>query len=94
VSAKNSLEQRRRQIQYIAYLVFGILTLYLLFGFFSSGDVSTKHGPISEDSKVAIVTVLDESSMSNEYMSKIRKNRDDYAARHGIQHHNFGKGRY
>lgn len=91
VSARNSLEQRRRQIQYIAYLVLGVLTLYLLLSFFSSGGLSTKHGPISEDSTVAIVTVLDESSMSNEYMSMIRKNRDDYAARHGRGRHNCEK---
>lgn len=84
VSAKNSQQQRRRQIQYIGYLVFGILTLYLLYSVLSAGDVPTQHGPISRDSTVAIVTVLDESSMSNEYTSMIKKNRDDYADRHGM----------
>jgi len=82
-SARNSLERRRRQVQYIGCLVFGILTLYLLFSLFSSRDTPAQHGPISEDSTVALVTVLDESSMSDEYMSMIRKNRDDYASRHG-----------
>jgi len=84
VSAKNSLEQRRRQIQYFGYLVCGILTLYLLYSVFSAGDVPTQHGPISEDSTVAIVTVFDESSMKDEYMTMVRKNRDDYAERHGM----------
>ena len=84
-SAKNALERRRKQIQYLGYLVSGLLTLYLLFSFFSSGDVTSQHGPIAEDSTVLLVTVLDESSMSNEYMSMIKKNRDDYASRHGMQ---------
>jgi len=84
VSAKNFQEQRRRQIQYFGYLVCGILTLYLLYSVLSSGDVPTQHGPISEDSTVAIVTMFDESSMKDEYMSMIRKNRDDYAKRHGM----------
>ena len=83
VSAKNSSERRRRQVQYLGYLVFGVLTLYLIVSFFTSGNTPTQHGPIAEDASVLLVTVLDEDSMTEEYISIIKTNRDDYARRHG-----------
>lgn len=85
VSAQNVFSQRRRQIQYLASVVFALLTIYLLFSFFSSGGPLVDDGTISKDRSVLIVTVLDESSMSEEYISMIKKNRDDYASRHGKQ---------
>lgn len=83
VSALNTSSQRRRQIQYLAYFVFGILTIYLVFNFFSLDAAAGQDGNISEDASVVIVTVFDESSMNEEYISMIKKNRDDYASRHG-----------
>lgn len=83
VSALNTSSQRRRQIQYLAYVLFGVLTIYLLFSFFSSDVVAAQDGTISEEASVVIATVLDESRMSDEYISMIKKNREDYASRHG-----------
>lgn len=84
VSAKNSSDQRRKQIQYGSSVLFVVLTLYLLYGFFTSDGVSNPDDPIPKDSSVVIVTVLDEPSMSDEYMAIIKENRNDYAARHGM----------
>lgn len=85
VSAKNASEHRRRQTQYLAYLVLGILTIYLLFSAFGPSTTPGQHGPIDKESSVVIVTVLDEARMSNEYISMIKTNRDDYAKRHGYK---------
>lgn len=83
VSAKNSSEKRRKQVLYLGYLVFGILTIYLVVNVFSSDNVPIQNGPIQRDSSVLIVSVLDEKTMSDKYISVIKENRDDYAARHG-----------
>ncbi|KAK5101808.1 putative alpha-1,6-mannosyltransferase mnn11 [Lithohypha guttulata] len=85
VSAKNYSEKRRRQIQYLAYLIFAVLTLYLVAAFFTGEYVRSQDGTISPGASVVIVTVLDEVSMSKDYISVIKENRDDYARRHGYQ---------
>lgn len=83
VSAQNASSQRRKQVQYLAYVIFGLLTIYLLVGLFSNTALPAQHGPIREDATVLIVTVLDESRMSSEYITMVKNNRDDYASRHG-----------
>jgi len=83
VNSKNSVDQRRKQIQYLGYLVFGILTLYLVVKTFSAEAVPEQNALVDKDASVLIVTVLDEATMSKEYISMIKTTRDDYAARHG-----------
>lgn len=85
VNAINSADQRRKQVQYLGYLVFGVLTIYLLFSTFFSDSIPEQNASVDEDASVLIVTVLDEATMSEEYISMIKANRDDYAARHGEQ---------
>jgi len=77
------VDQRRKQIQYLGYLVFGILTLYLVVKTFSAEAVPEQNALVDKDASVLIVTVLDEATMSKEYISMIKTTRDDYAARHG-----------
>lgn len=83
VPAQSSSSHRRKQIQHLGYVVFGILTIYLIFNVFWSNALSSQLGVIAEDASVLIVTVLDEATMTEEYISMIKKNRDDYASRHG-----------
>ena len=83
VSAKTSSDRRRRQIQLLSYVVLGALTVYLLFSFFASDGVPDPNDPIPKDSSVVIVTLMDEPSMSDEYIAIIKENRNDYARRHG-----------
>ena len=83
VSARNVNNRRRKQLQYLSYLVLGVLTVVLCFKYLAGLHNTTQHGPVDKDSTVVIVTVLDHAKMSDEYISMVKKNRDDYAARHG-----------
>ena len=81
-------QRRRKQIQLLAYVVLGSLTLFLLVRFFLSFSSSDEHdnGPSSIEGPqdIVIVTVFDNATMSEDYMQMIRANRDHYAARFGI----------
>lgn len=83
VNAQNSASLRRRQIQYLGYLAFGILTIYLLATTFLSDSVPEQSAVVDENASVLIVTVLDEDLMNDNYISMIKSNRDEYAQRHG-----------
>ena len=76
---------RRRQLQLLGYAVLGILTIYLLYSWLrGSASPGANNGEIEADPDVVIVTVFDEKFMSKEYISMIKANREDYAARHGM----------
>lgn len=85
VSARDVSSQRRRLFKLLTSLLAGLLTIYLILSVVYSGEVSVGSGSIKTDASVLIVTVLDESRMSDEYVSMIKKNRNDYASRHGEQ---------
>jgi mannan polymerase II complex MNN11 subunit len=80
-------QRRRKQIQFLAYAVLGLLTLYLVIKAFLSfrtadgqdNNASSIEGP----QDIVIVTVFDHATMSEDYMGIIKANRGDYAARHG-----------
>lgn len=84
VSAQNASSQRRRLFTSLASFLAGLVTIYLIFSISYLGDTSVSDGAIKKDASVVIVTVLDDS-LSEEYVSLIKKNRDDYASRHGEQ---------
>lgn len=73
---------RRRQQLLGGLLVFTVLTLYLLVSWIRSPGNYRDHAPAGSPD-VVIVTVFDTASMSEEYISKIKENREDYAQRHG-----------
>ena len=73
---------RQQQLRLVGYIVCGILTIYLLFHYVSFSDALVESAPPGT-APVVIVTVLDEQHMSDEYIKKIRTNREDYAARQG-----------
>lgn len=83
VSGQNVFSQRRRLLNFLASLLAGVLTIYLLFSIVYSGNAPIGGGAIGKDASVLIVTVLDESRMSADYISMIKKNRDEYASKHG-----------
>jgi mannan polymerase II complex MNN11 subunit len=89
VHAKLSANARRRTLQVASYAVLGVLTLYLIFHYLSHSSKRPLKKPdsIPPNQEITIVTVLDESSMSDSYISMIRRNRDDYARRH--DYHTF-----
>ena len=80
-------QRRRKQIQLLAYLVLGLLTLYLVYEFLLPFTVRHGHendaGAIEGPQDVVIVTVFDNATMGEDYMKIVRANRVDYAARHG-----------
>jgi hypothetical protein len=89
-AARNSSDRRRKLYQLGSYVVFGILTIYLIFHYvFSSrraGEEEIESIPPGTP-PVVIVTVLDEEHMSPNYIKKIKTNREDYASRHGNPPH-------
>lgn len=52
----------------------------------SASNVPTTVSEVSvtpDNSKVVIVTVLDEDTYGSEYTQRVKENREDYAKRHG-----------
>ncbi|KIW96304.1 uncharacterized protein Z519_03373 [Cladophialophora bantiana CBS 173.52] len=82
-------QRRRKQIQLGAYLVLGILTLYLVARFVLSLGLTGVHDDgataIEGPQDIVIVTVFDNETMSEDYMRIVKTNRDDYARRHGYR---------
>ena len=71
---------RRKQLQLGATIACGALVLiYLLYRLYF--DPAEKAPPGTPD--VVIVTLLDQDHMSEDYISKIKENRQDYEDRHG-----------
>jgi hypothetical protein len=74
---------RQQQVRFAGYVVCGLLTLYLFLHYVPlssplAASVSSGTPP------VVIVTVFDEQQMSEEYISNIKANREDYALRQGL----------
>ncbi|EER23594.1 galactosyl transferase GMA12/MNN10 family protein [Coccidioides posadasii C735 delta SOWgp] len=73
---------RRRQLKSVAVLGFIIISVFFFIShIFSSGDSSTT--TVASGPKVVLVTVLDEQSLSDKYIQRIKQNREDYVKRHG-----------
>ena len=91
-AAARTLQNRRRsQAQAVTVIVLGLLSLWLLLHLTVFGAprwrpqaVETSH---DEQINVVILTVLDRALMSDEYIRKIKHNRDHYASRHGKRVH-------
>ena len=73
---------RQQQSKLLGYVVCGLLTIYLLFPYFSLSEILVDSLPPGTP-RVVIVTVFEEQHMSETYIQKIKANREDYAARHG-----------
>lgn len=73
---------KQQQLRLLGYIVCGFLSTYLLFHYVRFSDISADQIP-SGTPPVVIVTVFDEQRMSEEYIQRIKANREDYAARHG-----------
>lgn len=64
-----------------AILGFAVISLFFLFSYLhSSSIISTIPAGTSG---IVIVTVLDRAALSEKYIHRIKKNREDYAKRHG-----------
>ncbi len=73
---------RQQQLRLVGYIGCSILIIYLLFRYVSFSDALVESTPPGTP-PVVIVTVFDEQHMSDEYITNIRANREDYAARQG-----------
>lgn len=73
---------RQHQLRILGYVIFGILGVYLLFHYVAASSAIEEFVP-SSTPPVVIVTVFDEQRMSEDYIHKIKANREDYAVRHG-----------
>ncbi|KAH0565916.1 hypothetical protein GP486_000696 [Trichoglossum hirsutum] len=71
---------RRRRLQFIAILACGTFAILVLFSRIFS---SSSRRPPSGTAEVVLVTTIDDQGFSKEYIEKIKKNRLDYAERHG-----------
>lgn len=72
---------RRKNLQF--GILIGCATLALLYlasQFFSDSPATIPPGT----PEIVIVTLIDPDSMSQEYISKIKENREHYAAKHGL----------
>lgn len=79
--------KRRRQLQLLGYIVLGLLTFYLTLSFCFSGwseDAEDGSAVIEGHQDVVLVTIFDSKTMSDDYMKIVKVNREDYAARHGM----------
>ena len=78
---------RRRHLRICGIFSFLAIAILLLlsYGFSSTDTPAPKDGP-----KVVIVTVLDEDRFSDQYIQRIKANREDYVARHGTLRDIFG----
>ena len=88
VHAQSAANARRRVLRLLSYAIGGILSVYLVFHYvftlssgLSSKNISTEIPPNQD---ILLVTVLDDS-LSDNYVSMIRRNRDDYAQRHNYK---------
>ncbi|KAL2005719.1 hypothetical protein VTN00DRAFT_10212 [Thermoascus crustaceus] len=75
--------QRRKQIKTVAVLGFVALSFFFLLSHLFSSSGSNEVSVPAGTPKVVIVTVLDRDYMTESYIRKIKKNREDYAARYG-----------
>jgi mannan polymerase II complex MNN11 subunit len=75
---------RQQQLRLLGYFVCGLLTIYLFFQFAPFSSTLVESIPPGTP-PVVIVTVFDEQYMSEDYIRKIKANREDYASRQGQQ---------
>lgn len=81
-AALHNASRRRRQYQLLGYTVLGLLSLWLIYGWAASSS-SVDAIEIEANPSVVLVTVFNEYTMSAAFIDQVRKNREDYAARHG-----------
>lgn len=81
-AALHNASQRRRQLQLLGYIVLGSLSLWLVYGWLSS-PVVVDPVEIEPNPSVVLVTVFNEATMSETFIDQVKKNREDYASRHG-----------
>lgn len=76
--------QRRRQLKVAAIIGLAVLSLLFILSHFRSSSTTSIAAPTGT-SGVVIVTVLDRAALSDKYIQRVKKNREDYAKRHGKQ---------
>ncbi|EEH40653.1 alpha-1,2-galactosyltransferase gmh3 [Paracoccidioides lutzii Pb01] len=82
--ASHSPAIRRRQLKTVAVLGVVFFTfVFFLSRTFSSSSTTSKETVPTGPVNIVIVTVLDEENLSDEYIQRIKENREDYAKRHG-----------
>lgn len=80
--------KRRRQLKTLALIVLAGLALFVVVTRLLAPSSSSGNGTVSTFSSsavapVVLVTVLDSERWSESYLEKIKRNREDYAKRHG-----------
>lgn len=64
-----------------AVLGLAVISLFFIFSYLRSSSITS---PVPEGtSGIVIVTVLDRAALSEKYIHRIKKNREDYAKQHG-----------
>lgn len=81
-ASRNPLRYRQEHLRLLGYLVCGLLTIYLFFHYLPLSGALVESIPPGTPS-VVIVTVFDEQHMSEDYVRKVKLNREDYASRQG-----------
>jgi mannan polymerase II complex MNN11 subunit len=82
-ATRNVSHMRQQQVRLAGYFIGGLLTFYIFLRYVPlSSPLATSVS--SGTPPVVIVTVFDEQQMSEEYISKIKANREDYALRQGL----------
>lgn len=76
---------RPQQLRLVVYVVSGILTISILLHYVFFSNALLESVPPGTP-PIVIVTVFDQQRMSDEYIQKIKANREDYATRQGQCH--------
>lgn len=75
---------RRRQLKTVAVLGLVVISVIYFFSHIFSSGTSVTSTTVANGPKVVLVTVLDEQSLSDKYIQRIKQNREDYVKRHGM----------
>jgi mannan polymerase II complex MNN11 subunit len=73
---------RPQQLRLYSLIVCALLATYLFFHYVHFPDTLEESVPPGTP-PVVIVTVFDEQHMSDQYVKRVKANREDYASRHG-----------
>lgn len=88
VAARSRQNRQRSQVQIAGVVILCLISFWFflrtVLSPFSNQGIAEEEDVSDDHFNIVIVTVLDEESMSEAFVSKVKANRDDYAARHGM----------
>jgi mannan polymerase II complex MNN11 subunit len=86
-ATRSTSNRRKAQAKIGGLILFAIAAFWFILRAYihtlPNHALALKEGVPYVKPKIVILTILDENTMSADFIHKVRMNRDDYAARHG-----------